>query len=39
MIMAVDTELREDYADIGDQQLHYVEASQGPLVVLLRPPG
>src|SRR6476659_7698319 len=27
--------LREGYADIGDVQLHYVEAGEGPLVVLL----
>ena len=33
--MAVDTELREGYADIGDQRLHYVEAGEGPLIVLL----
>jgi epoxide hydrolase 4 len=29
------SDLREGYADIGDQRLHYVEAGQGPLVVLL----
>jgi pimeloyl-ACP methyl ester carboxylesterase len=28
-------ELREGYADVGDQTLHYVEAGEGPLVVLL----
>ena len=28
-------ELREGYADIGDVTLHYVEAGEGPLVVLL----
>src|SRR4030095_4392981 len=28
-------ELREGYAELGDQRLHYVEAGQGPLVVLL----
>jgi len=28
-------DVREGYAKIGDQQLHYVEAGQGPLVVLL----
>src|ERR1700747_1187366 len=28
-------ELREGYAEIGDQRLHYVEAGEGPLVVLL----
>src|SRR5689334_23646824 len=27
--------LREGYAQVGDGQLHYVEAGQGPLVVLL----
>jgi epoxide hydrolase 4 len=29
------TELREGYADVGDVQLHYVEAGDGPLIVLL----
>ena len=28
-------ELREAYAEIGDQSLHYVEAGDGPLIVLL----
>jgi epoxide hydrolase 4 len=28
-------ELREGYADVGDVRLHYVEAGDGPLVVLL----
>src|SRR3954449_1542449 len=28
-------DLREGYADIGDVQLHYVEAGEGPLIVLL----
>jgi pimeloyl-ACP methyl ester carboxylesterase len=28
-------DLREGYADIGDQRLHYVEAGEGPLIVLL----
>src|SRR6266404_7944954 len=28
-------ELREGYAEIGDQRLHYVEAGEGPLIVLL----
>jgi pimeloyl-ACP methyl ester carboxylesterase len=28
-------DLREGYAEIGDQRLHYVEAGEGPLVVLL----
>src|SRR3954465_7768304 len=29
------TELRDGYADVTDVQLHYVEAGDGPLVVLL----
>ena len=29
------SELREGYAKFGDQQLHYVEAGDGPLIVLL----
>jgi epoxide hydrolase 4 len=29
------SELREGYAQIGDQRLHYVEAGAGPLIVLL----
>ena len=29
------SELREGYAEIGDQRLHYVETGQGPLIVLL----
>jgi epoxide hydrolase 4 len=28
-------ELREGYAEIGDQRLHYVEAGDGPLIILL----
>src|SRR5205809_7122427 len=28
-------ELRDGYAEIGDVRLHYVEAGEGPLVVLL----
>ena len=28
-------DLRSDYADLGDVRLHYVEAGEGPLVVLL----
>src|SRR5438045_9614476 len=31
----VGTELREGYAEVGDQSLHYVEAGSGPLIVLL----
>ncbi|MEZ0285129.1 MAG: alpha/beta fold hydrolase, partial [Thermoleophilia bacterium] len=31
----VGTELREGYAEVGDQRLHYVEAGDGPLIVLL----
>ena len=31
----VGTELREGYAAVGDQSLHYVEAGDGPLIVLL----
>src|ERR1700757_440359 len=29
------SDVREGYADIGDVRLHYVEAGEGPLVVLL----
>jgi pimeloyl-ACP methyl ester carboxylesterase len=29
------SEVREGYAAIGDQRLHYVEAGEGPLIVLL----
>ena len=29
------SDLREGYAEIGDQRLHYVEAGDGPLIVLL----
>jgi epoxide hydrolase 4 len=28
-------ELRDGYAEVGDQRLHYVEAGDGPLIVLL----
>ena len=28
-------ELREGCADIGDVRLHYMEAGEGPLIVLL----
>jgi pimeloyl-ACP methyl ester carboxylesterase len=31
----VGVELREGYAEVGDQSLHYVEAGDGPLIVLL----
>src|SRR5258705_1714547 len=31
----VGTELREGYAEVGDATLHYVEAGDGPLIVLL----
>jgi len=27
--------VREGYAEVGDQRLHYVEAGEGPLLVLL----
>ena len=27
--------LREGYAEVGDQRLHYVEAGDGPLIILL----
>jgi pimeloyl-ACP methyl ester carboxylesterase len=30
-----DTGLREGFAEVGDVELHYVEAGDGPLVVLL----
>ena len=29
------SELRDGHAEAGDQRLHYVEAGEGPLVVLL----
>jgi epoxide hydrolase 4 len=29
------SELREGYAEIGDQRLHYAEAGDGPLIILL----
>ena len=35
MLPDVGIELREGYADVGDQRLHYVEAGAGPLLVLL----
>ena len=31
----VGVELREGYAEFGDVRLHYVEAGEGPLIVLL----
>ena len=31
----ISAELREGYAEIGDQRLHYFEAGDGPLIVLL----
>jgi pimeloyl-ACP methyl ester carboxylesterase len=33
--MGEGSELREGYAEVGDLRLHYVEAGEGPLVVLL----
>ena len=35
MLPDIGTELREGYADVGDVNLHYVEAGDGPLIVLL----
>src|SRR5215469_9656033 len=29
------SDVREGYAEVGDQRLHYVEAGDGPLIVLL----
>jgi pimeloyl-ACP methyl ester carboxylesterase len=34
-MLAEDSELRDGYAKAGDQRLHYVEAGEGPLIVLL----
>src|SRR5215831_7712760 len=33
--MMDEAELRDGYAEIGDVRLHYVEAGDGPLIVLL----
>ena len=35
MASDIRTDLREGYAEVGDVRLHYVEAGDGPLVVLL----
>src|SRR4051794_41814093 len=35
LVPDVGVELREGYAEVGDQTLHYVEAGDGPLIVLL----
>src|SRR2546423_12772678 len=35
MLPDVGIELREGYAEVGDVSLHYVEAGDGPLIVLL----
>jgi epoxide hydrolase 4 len=35
MMLDEHSELREGYAEIGDVRLHYVEAGEGPLIVLL----
>ena len=35
MLPDVGIELREGYAEVGDVNLHYVEAGDGPLIVLL----
>ncbi len=35
MLPDVGIELREGYAEVGDVRLHYVEAGDGPLIVLL----
>jgi epoxide hydrolase 4 len=34
-MLEVGNGLREGYAELGDQRLHYVEAGNGPLIVLL----
>jgi pimeloyl-ACP methyl ester carboxylesterase len=35
MMLDEHSELREGYAEIGDVRLHYVEAGDGPLIILL----
>jgi epoxide hydrolase 4 len=35
MMMDEGSELRDGYAEIGDVRLHYVEAGDGPLIILL----
>ena len=35
MVILGEIGLREGYADLGDVRLHYVEAGEGPLVILL----
>src|SRR4051794_3238541 len=35
IIMDKKSELRDGYAEVGDQRLHYVEAGEGPLILLL----
>jgi epoxide hydrolase 4 len=35
MMLGERSELREGYAEIGDQRLHYLETGDGPLIVLL----
>jgi len=35
LVSDVGTEVRDGYAEVGDVRLHYVEAGDGPLVVLL----
>lgn len=33
--MAVDTELREGYAEIGDERLHHIEAGEGRVLPVI----
>src|SRR3954447_9382952 len=35
LVLADGMELRDGYAEVGDARLHYVEAGEGPLIVLL----